>query len=109
MGFRDPMQRGVKNSEILYSLHVLIDVAFCATVCSLDDVTDRDLYITEVVMQIKDMTNEERELLVHAIEIAATSCERRAKDKGLPLSVVKGFMEQAEKYKMLRSSVTLTK
>lgn len=63
----------------------------------------------EFDMQIKDMSAEEKSLLIAALDLAIASCERRGNRAGEVASIKEELAKHAEKYRMLKSSVSLTK
>lgn len=62
-------------------------------------------------MAAKQMSfeDEERSMLIGALELAIGSCERRSNRPGDPAVIRDEFAKQAERYRILKSKFTLTK
>lgn len=85
-----------------------VDAAY--GVCRMSMQRDFSLYLKECMdMQIKEASAEERTLMVSALELAIASCERRANRTGEVSSIKEELARHAEKYRLLKSAIVLTK
>lgn len=101
--------RGVMQDVHRWYALFAVDVAY--GVCRMSLQRDFTLLIEEILAMARpaDFSDDDRQLLVAALDLAIASCERRAARKGESPAVVLELQKQGARYAALKGSVLMTK